>query len=151
MRRTYHHGEHGIRGLEAIGALFPEITIPLDGDDVAANVVSGLCDDDVGNNIGMLGGEGLSDAEAADSAANDNAVHRAGLPSVCLPGGGGGRRDRGFLLSDGAANAGSSARKREEDRSGGSGETRWAEKKRTLGAKEGRKVGQGAHGARSQY
>lgn len=85
MGDTHHHCKHGIRGLEAIGALFPEITVSLDGDDVAANTVSGLRDDEVGSNARVPGGEGLSDAEAADPAADDHAVHRVGV-SAWRPG-----------------------------------------------------------------
>lgn len=112
MGGTYHHGKHGIRGLEAVGALFPQITVPLNRDDVATNTVSGLRQNDIGSNVGVLGGEGLSDAEAADSSADDHAVKRAGMSSARLPGGGG-RRSRGLLLGDRAANAGAGAPARE--------------------------------------
>lgn len=80
----------------------------------------------------MLGGEGLSDAEAADPAADDDAVDRVGV-SAWRPGGGG-RRNGRFLLGNRAANAVASVGKWVRDRGGGGGH--WAKKKRTLGAPE---------------
>lgn len=97
MKVTYHHGEHRIGGLKTIRAFFPEITVPLNGDDVAADSVSGFGDDDVG---GGIGGKGLGDAEAADAAADNDAVDGGGIEL-----GGGFRRRRGGFLGDGAADA----------------------------------------------
>jgi hypothetical protein len=94
----------------------------------------------------VLGGEGLSDAEAGDPPADDHAVHRVGV-SAWRPGEGG--RRNGRFLGNRAANAGASLGKWvewAEDRGGGC----WAEKKRALDAPEWREVRQGAHGEREE-
>lgn len=85
--KTYGHGEHGIGGLEAVGAFLPEIAVPLHGGYIASNAISRLCHNHIAAHIAVLGGESLSDAEAADSRPDDDAVHRRVIISVADLGG----------------------------------------------------------------
>lgn len=51
--------EHGVVGLEAVGAFFPEkaALFVFEAGDVAANAIAALCDDKGADHIGMLGAQ----------------------------------------------------------------------------------------------
>lgn len=105
---TNHHSEYRIGGLEAIRTFFPEIAIPLNGGDVASNATSRLRDEDVGGDIRVLGGEGLSDAEAANSSTDDHTIHHGRGASAL------GSRKSG-ALGDGASEIGANVIASERD------------------------------------
>ena len=79
---TYQQGEHWIGRLKTVGRLFPEIAVPFNGGDVAANTVCGLSENDISISISsssrssVVGGKGMGDGEAGDAAANNHAVQR---------------------------------------------------------------------------
>jgi hypothetical protein len=71
---AYGHSEDGVRGLEAVGALLPEVPLiaALDSGDVAAGASAGLRDEHVADTVPR--GQRLRGAEAADAAAHHDAV-----------------------------------------------------------------------------
>ena len=77
---TYQQGKHWIGGLKTVRRLFPEIAVPFNGGDVAANTVCGLSENDICISISIsssvVGGKGMGDGEAGDAAANNHAVQR---------------------------------------------------------------------------
>lgn len=72
QRWTHRHGEHGVGGLEAVGAFFPEIAIPFDGGDVSSHTLSGFRHHYIG--VTVLRGQGLRDTQATDASPDDHAV-----------------------------------------------------------------------------
>lgn len=90
---TYHHGEHRIGRLKTVRTFFPQITIPLNGDDIATNSISSLGDHKIGDTISVFGRKSLSDAEAADATTNDYTVNGGEVSGagICF-----GRRCGGF-------------------------------------------------------
>ena len=72
---TYRHGQNRVGRLETVGPFFPQISISLNGYDVATDSVSGFRHNHVGSDVTVLGGQSLGNAKPANAASHDHAIH----------------------------------------------------------------------------
>ena len=79
---THRSLEHGVVGLEAVGAFLPEIPVLAAlGCDVASHTIPCLCDEEVGHCIAVVTRKGLGSCQARDAASHHNAVQGSGACS----------------------------------------------------------------------